>query len=63
MNETPIPVPMDDELIHTADCPFCTDGTCPCHEDQTLIAEVAEMVTDGTLSPQDATDIVNGKYA
>jgi len=54
---------MDDELIHTADCPFCTDGTCPCHEDKTLIAEVAEMVTDGTLSPQDATDIVNGKYA
>jgi hypothetical protein len=37
-------------------------GTCPCHEDEELIAEVAELVEDGTLSPDDATDIVSGKY-
>jgi hypothetical protein len=24
-----------DELIHTDDYPFCPDGSCPCHGDQT----------------------------
>jgi hypothetical protein len=59
----PIDIPMEDEPLHDEDCPFCTDPTCPCHEDAELIDEINELVADGTLSPTDATDIVNGKYA
>ncbi|TMC15642.1 MAG: hypothetical protein E6J34_21475 [Chloroflexi bacterium] len=62
MNNEPIDIPVEDELTHSEDYPFCDDGTCPCHEDETLIAEVNELVEDGTLSPVDATDIVTGKY-
>ena len=31
MNE-PILIPMEDDLIHTDERPFCDDTTCPCHE-------------------------------
>jgi hypothetical protein len=58
----PIEIPLDDEPTHDEGGSFCSDPTCPCHEDAELIAEIAELVTDGTLTSQDATDIVNGKY-
>jgi hypothetical protein len=31
---TPIPIPMLDEIIHTDEHPYCDDDTCPCHEEQ-----------------------------
>ena len=53
---------MEDDLIHTTDHPFCsTDPTCPCHEDPDLLAEVAEAVQQGLLTPQEATLFVAGK--
>jgi hypothetical protein len=56
----PIEIPMEDDLVHTSDHPFCSDGTCGCHEDETLIGEIAAQVEAGTLTPEQATDIVEG---
>ncbi len=53
-------VPVDYEL-HTPEKPFCYDGNCPCHEDDVLIAEVSLHVQDGLLTPDEATDFVNGR--
>lgn len=53
-------VPVD-EILHTANNPFCWDTTCPCHEEQDTIATVAKHVQDGLFTPQEATDFVNGK--
>ncbi len=35
-------IPYDelDELMHTSDAPFCSDTTCPCHEDYLLWEEL-----------------------
>ncbi len=58
---SPIIVPVD-EVFHTEDSPFCwVDGTCPCHEDQALIAQVAEAVNNGLLTPDEATRLVAGQ--
>lgn len=47
---------------HTDDHPFCpTDPTCPCHEDPNLIAPITQAVTDGLLTPDEATDYVMGR--
>ena len=53
-------IPVDD-LLHTPEKPFCYDTTCGCHEDELLISEVAQFVSDGTLSEENATDFVKGK--
>ena len=54
-------VPMEDDLVHTSDTHFfCADPTCPCHEDSILIAELAEAVEAGDLTPEQATSIVSG---
>src|SRR5712692_7360498 len=37
-------IPVEDDLLHTTDKPFCYDGTCGCHEDPLLISEVAHFV-------------------
>jgi len=54
-------IPVDDDLLHTTDKPFCYDGTCGCHEDPLLISEVAHFVDDGLLTPDEATDFVAGR--
>jgi hypothetical protein len=60
-NHVPI-IPMEDELVHTAEYPFCfIDEQCPCHEDHLLIEEVAQAVTDGLMTPGEATDFVAGR--
>ncbi len=53
-------VPVDYEL-HTPEKPFCFDQSCDCHEDDLLIAEVSLHVQDGLLTPDEATDFVNGR--
>ena len=55
-----IVVPVDYRL-HTPEKPFCYDQSCGCHEDELLIGEVMQFVSDGTLSEENATDFVNGK--
>ena len=54
-------VPVDG-VFHTVDSPFCwVDRTCPCHEDQARIAQVAEAINDGLLTPDEATRLVAGQ--
>ncbi len=53
-------IPLEGDPLHTADNPFCYDGTCGCHEDPLLIEGVAHFVDDGLLTPEEATDFVAG---
>jgi hypothetical protein len=46
---------------HTLTNPFCGDPSCPCHENRDNIQVLAEQIQDGLLTPQEATDTVNGK--
>ena len=57
----PIPILMEDPLVHTDEHPFCSDSTCPDKEDSELLAEVAQLVQDGLLTPNEATNYVMGK--
>ena len=42
----------EQDMLHRQGNPFCPiDPGCPCHEDQTLIAEVAEYVANGEMTP------------
>ena len=59
--DRPIPILMEDDLVHTDHDPFCSDPTCPCHEDGSLIAEVSQQVEDGLLNPAEATRFVQGR--
>jgi RNA polymerase sigma factor (sigma-70 family) len=45
---------MEDEPVHTDEHPFCDNPACWCHEDETLIAEVAAQVEGGLLTPEEA---------
>lgn len=59
----PIPIPMEDDFLHHTDTsPFCYDPTCPCHEDNAIaIAQVADAVQAGLLTPDEASAFVAGK--
>lgn len=48
-------------LIHTPGNPFCYDETCGCHEAPELIAEVADAINQGLLTPDEATRLIAGK--
>ncbi len=51
-------IPVEDELIHTGDHPFCSDESCPCHDTATndeLFAEYIEWpVMAGLLTASEA---------
>ena len=55
-----IVVPVD-YLLHTTEKPFCYNDRCPCKENQEDIAQVAQFVTDGLMTPDEATNFVKGK--
>ncbi|HVB22316.1 MAG TPA: hypothetical protein VNG51_10255 [Ktedonobacteraceae bacterium] len=56
-----IPVVPIDYMLHDDGHSFCpADPTCPCHEDPLLIAEVAQDVSNGLCTPEEATRIVKG---
>lgn len=50
-----------DEIEHTPDKPFCWDQACPDKEDQEEIAKVFQWVQDGLMTPNEATDFINGR--
>jgi hypothetical protein len=53
---------MEEDPLHTDDNPFCfLDPACFCRENPLLIAQVAQFVDDGLLTPEEATDFVAGK--
>lgn len=45
---------------HTPDH-FCPDMSCPCHEDQDAIGQVAQWFNDGLMSVDDADRFYRGK--
>lgn len=51
----------DDQPLHTAEHPFCYNPSCPCHEDQELLAQVNLQVQEGHLTPEEATAFVQGR--
>jgi hypothetical protein len=57
----PIVILMEDDILHTQSHPFCSDPTCPCHEDAELLSDVARAVEQGLLTPAEATRFVEGK--
>ncbi len=59
--QTPIVIPMEDDILHTQSHPFCSDPSCPCHDDQELLSDVAHAVEQGLLTPAEATRFVEGK--
>jgi hypothetical protein len=56
-----IPVIPVDYEEHTTENPFCWNETCPCHEDQEAITQIAQHVNDGLMTPDEATDFVGGR--
>jgi len=60
-NTIPV-IPMEDDLLHTDETPFCSNVTCSCHEDPLLITQVAHFVEDGLLTPIEATALVAGRF-
>lgn len=54
-------IPVEGELKHTKEKPFCFDLSCPCHEDPEAITTVAQQVQDGLFTPKEATDFVSGR--
>jgi hypothetical protein len=59
--QTPIVIPMEDPILHTKSYPFCSDPTCPYHEDSELLSEVAHAVEQRFLTPDEAMRVVTGK--
>lgn len=60
----PLPVIMEDDPIHEDPYPFCSDPTCPDKEpanNQEAITRINEELIAGLLTPEEATNIVNGK--
>ncbi len=61
----PIPIPMEDDLVHTDTNPICADPTCSDKEDDDLMAEAAHLVApyvqDGLMTPDEATRFTQGR--
>ena len=58
----PLPVILEDDPIHLDPYPFCSDPTCPCHDDnEEAFSRMSSEIQDGLLLPEEATNIVNGK--
>ncbi len=47
--------------IHTDESPFCSDASCPCHEDQDAIGNLYQHWQDGEVSDQDRDNIYHGR--
>ncbi len=57
-----IAIPCEDRLIHWEGYPFCQDVTCPCHDDDSLIAEhLLQPQTAGLLTLDEAASLYYGK--
>ncbi len=39
----PIPILMEDAIMHTTEHPYCNDPDCPCHEELAAFEERAEQ--------------------
>lgn len=52
--QEPIIIPMEDDLVHTDEHPFCDDSLCGCHDDRELFKErIYEPFQEGFLSKEE----------
>ena len=49
------------DLLHGKGKMFCYNPSCPCHESRLFIDRVARFVSEGFLTPDEATRFVAGK--
>ena len=54
-------VPVEEDLLHTSDHPYCWDSTCPCHENQEAFVHIQQYVFDGLMTPDEAVLFVAGR--
>jgi hypothetical protein len=58
--DRPILNPVEDDILHTKESPFCDHRLCPCHEDSELLSDVALAIDQGLLTPDGAIRVVMG---
>jgi hypothetical protein len=57
----PIHIPKDDDSIYTDHYPSCSEITYPDIVDPALVAQVAQQIQDGLLTPDEAKRTVQGR--
>lgn len=58
--DRPIPITVEDDILHTQESPFCDHPMCPCHEGSELLSDVAQAIDQGLLTPDEAIRVVMG---
>lgn len=62
MSEEYYAVPVvGDDPVHSDEFPFCWDETCPDRENQDEIQTVAQHVTDGLMTVDEADQLYHGR--
>jgi len=57
-----IPDEPGEEIIHTEEHPFCSDPTCPCHQDYLLWQElIGSPVRDGLMTYEEGKRLFAGR--
>jgi len=56
-----IVIPMEDDLLHMVDKPFCWDSVCGCHRDEKLFRDVQQFVLNGEMTAHEAMLFIAGK--
>lgn len=59
----PIPIMVEDAILHTDEHPFCHDPSCPCHDvvtgdawqNEAYLRLIARPLLDGLLTAEEAT--------
>lgn len=54
-------IPVEDEILHTPEHPYCWDSACPCKADTEAYTQVKQFVADGLLTPDEAVLFIAGK--
>lgn len=53
----PIDIPMEDDLVHTVDHPFCDDHRCPCHYGELFEERIEQPVLAGLMTGWEANNL------
>ena len=54
-------IPIEDDVLHTNEHPFCCNDTCPCREDQEALTTVNAALLNGLLTPDEAIAFIQGR--
>jgi hypothetical protein len=57
-----IPVIPVDYKEHTPDHPFCSDLSCPCHQNREEVNALLKALMDGLITGQEATFIYGSNH-